>query len=157
MLDRIIAQAPLPASKRLAWQRSRFERAYAKLFVAAKAAKDLDQLRSLEADHHFESGLHDEEEDALLTGRLLASARRLRVPVPRLNASDGTPSPDWYQGSQTGRWYLTNPGITALRGEIRREQRARHEARSHWVVWTSSITGLIGALTGLVALLLHAM
>ena len=58
-----------------------------------------------------------------------------------------------YEGSQTGGWYLTVSGIREVRAEIRQAQKSRHEQRAHLVVWISAITGVIGAITGLVAVL----
>lgn len=43
--------------------------------------------------------------------------------------------------------------MTAIRDEIRHELKARHEVRAQWVVWLSALTGVIGAITGLVAVL----
>ena len=74
------------------------------------------------------------------------------MPIPHRCSSDGSESLFWYTGRQTGGEYLTNEGIKALRKEIRQESNALHEDRSKWVVWVTAATGLIGAITGLVAL-----
>lgn len=121
----------------------------------ARKLKDKEKVESLEGQHRFEIDLHDEEEDTYVTKKLLAKARRLRVPIPHRYNEDKTESEHWYEGHYTGRWNLTTRGVAALREEIRREVKARHEARSQWVVWLSALTGVIGALTGLVALLTH--
>lgn len=152
-LLRLVAKLPLSAERRLAWQHTLLDRAYAKDISAARKLKDSDRVESLERDHRFEIDLHDEEEDAHLTNTLLARARRLRVPIPHRYNEDKTESKHWYEGHYTGRWYLTSHGISALREEIRRELKARHEVRAQWVIWLSALTGVIGALTGLVALL----
>jgi len=154
-LSRLIAKFPMPTETRLTWQRARLDKAYAKGINAARKLKDKEKIESLEQDHRFEIDLYEEEEDAYLTKVLLSKARRLRVPVPHRYNEDSTESEHWYEGNYTGRWYLTTRGVTALREEIRRELKARHEARSHWVVWLSALTGVIGAVTGLVALLGH--
>jgi len=154
-LLRLVAKLPFPTETRLAWQRSLLDRAYAEDIVAARKLNDKEKIRSLESNHRFEIDLNDEEEDAYLTRKLLAKARRLRVPVPHRHNEDKTEADHWYEGHYTGRWYLTSSGISALREEIRRELKARHEGRAHWVVWLSALTGLIGAITGLVALLSH--
>ena len=154
-LLRLVSKLPIPTETRLAWQRTLLDRAYGKDISAARKLKDKDKVESLERDHRFEIDLHDEEEDSHLTKKLLAKARRLRVPVPHRYNDDKTESEHWYEGQYTGRWYLTTSGFSALREEIRREEKARHEARAHWVVWLSGLTGVIGAVTGLVALLAH--
>lgn len=154
-LLRIVSKLPIPTETRLAWQRTLLDRAYAKDIAEARKLNDNERVERLEWDHRFEIDLHDEKEDAYVTTRLLAQARRLRVSIPHRYNKDQTESDDWYQGQHTGRWYLTTRGLAALREEVRRELKARHEARSHWVVWLSSFTGVIGALTGLVALLVR--
>lgn len=152
-LLRIVAKIPLPQSTRLKWQRALLDRAYARDISAARKQKDNEKVRELESDHRIEMELHEEDEDAYTTKQLLARARRLRVPIPRRHLSDGQESEHWYESNYTGRWYLTTLGIAALRSEIRSEIKARHESRSHWVVWLSAITGIVGAITGLVAVI----
>jgi hypothetical protein len=156
-LLRLVSQLPIPTQTRLAWQRTLLGRAYGKDISAARKLKDKDKVDSLERDHRFEIDLLDEEEDSHLTKNLLAKARRLRVPVPHRYNNDKTESEHWYESQYTGRWYLTTSGFSALRDEIRREEKARHEARAHWLVWLSGLTGVIGAVTGLVALLAHKL
>jgi hypothetical protein len=154
-LLRIVAKLPIPTEWRLSWQRTLLDRAYAKDISAARKLKDREKVESLEHDHRFEIGLHDEEEDAYLTKKLLSKARKLRVPMPHRYNEDKTESEHWYEGHYTGRWYLTTRGFSALREEIRREVKARHESRTQWVVWLSALTGVIGAATALIALLIH--
>jgi hypothetical protein len=115
----------------------------------------LQKVESLESDHRFEINLHDEKEDAYLTRQLLAKARHLQLPVPHQYNDDKTESDHWYEGRLSSRWYLTRRGIASLREEIRRELKARQETRAQWFVWLSALTGLVGTITGLVALLIH--
>ena len=147
----LFARKFLPISQRLAWSRSRLERAYAKDIAAARRSRDSRKVASLESDRRFELDLQDEEEDAHVTTALLRKARRLRVPIPHARNDDGSKADQWYEGSQTGRLYLTDAGIKAIREEIRRELKARHEGRTQLVVWMSALTGVIGAITGLIA------
>lgn len=152
-LLRVARFLPIPAKSKLALQRALLGRAYEREIAVACKSKDNAKVRSLEEEHRFEVDLHDEEEDAYLTRKLLRQARRLRVPVPLRYNDDKSESDHWYEGHYTGGWYLTYKGFAALREEIRRERKARHDARSQWVVWLSALTGVIGAATGLVALL----
>ena len=141
----------LPVSRQLAWSRSRIERGYGRDIANATRTKDREKVRELGSAMRFELDLQHEEEDAYLTRKLRHQATRLRVPVPLFHIDDGVISDHWYQGRQTGGWYLTLSGIRALREEIRHELKARHEHRVQIVVWLSAITGIIGAITGLVA------
>lgn len=154
-LLRLVTKLPIPTGLRLSWQRTLLDRAYAKDIAAARKLKDKEKIVSLEGDRRFEIDLHDEEEDAHITKKLLSKARRLRVPAPHRYNEDKTESEHWYEGPYTGGWYLTTSGVSTLRDEIRREAKAKHELRAQWTVWLSALTGLIGAITGLVALLMH--
>mgnify|MGYP000750544569 CR=1 FL=1 len=144
----------IPTETRLAWERIRLGKSYAIAIAAARATKDNEKVESLQRDHRIEIDLHDEEEDEFITRKLLGKARRLRVPIPHRHNEDKTESEHWYEGHYTGSWYLTTRGITTLRDEIRRELKAKHEARSQWMFWLTGLTGVIGSLTGLVALLI---
>jgi hypothetical protein len=154
-LLRIAAKLPIPAKTRLACQRTLLDRTYAKSIAIARKANDKAKVQSLEHDHRLELEMQDEEEDANLTNSLLAKARRLHVPVPHRYNTDKTESEHWYESHYTGRWSLTARGVASLREEIRREEKARHEGRAQWIVWLSALTGVIGTITGLVALLMR--
>jgi hypothetical protein len=151
----VVARLPIPTEARLAWQRTLLDRAFAEDIAAARRLRDNEKVKSLEQDHRFQIELHDEDEDAYLTRKLLGTARRLRVPITHRYNEDKTESDHWYEGHYTHGWYLTTKGVAALREEIRRELKARYEARAQWVIWLSALTGVIGAVTGLVALLTH--
>lgn len=153
---KIISKAPLPKRWKLEWQRTLLSRAYSNDVTQARKANNGEKVRELESGLRFEMELHEEDEDSYFTNALLRKARKLRVPIPHKKDEAGEESEYWYQGHYTGGWYLTNNGISALRKEIRGEIKARHESRSKWVVWVSALTGVIGAITGLVAVLSKA-
>lgn len=129
------------------------ERGYAEELRAAYRSKDSEAVESSKSGRRHELELQDEEEDAYLSRRMISLARRLHVPIPHIHNDDGDTSDHWYRGSQTGGHYLSVLGVKALREEIRQEQKARHEIRTHYVLWVTATTGLVGAATGLVALL----
>ncbi|GAB3094872.1 hypothetical protein GCM10027159_12280 [Lysobacter terrae] len=150
---RRIALMVVPTSTRLAWSRSAIQRGYGKKIAAARFAKNLSEVALLEDTERWELQLQGELEDDHLTSSLLRRARRLRVPIPYVHNSDGAESDHWYQGNQTGGWYLTTLGVNSLRREIRQEQKARHENLALLLPWLTAITGIIGTVTGLVAVL----
>lgn len=138
----------------MAWSRMLIEDGYMRDIAAARHLNNHEEVRSLESARRFELDLQHEEEDDYLTKQLLRKARRFRVPTPHArNNADGSLSDHWYDGRQTGGRYLTDIGIRSLREEIRKEQKARHEGRAQLVVWLSAITGIAGAITGLIAIL----
>lgn len=146
---------PLPKSTRLFWQSALLERSYKKDIRFARLGRDYQRAENLEREHAYEIEMIQEEEDQLYTRRLVRQAKRLRVPTPRSHGEDGKPTGAWEQGRNFGLWYLSDKGIVKLREEIRKEIRWRHERRAQWVGWLSAITGVFGALTGLIAVLLY--
>lgn len=147
-----VGRLPLPKGLRLAWQRRLIDRAFRRELADARRCNESpDTIQSIESSHHFELTMIGEEEDDNYTRYLFRLAHRLRVPTPRMFDEGQKLTPDWEQGSTTGAWYLTETGVAKVREEIRRELRWRYERRGHWVAWLSGIVGILGALTGLVA------
>ena len=103
---RLVDRLPIPKELKLAWQRDLIDKYYAKDIAAARNANDQDKVHSLARDHQFEIDLHDEEEDAFITEKLLKQARRFRVPIPHRHTADKTESDHWGQGRYTGHWLL---------------------------------------------------
>lgn len=82
----------------------------------------------------------------LHTDYLLSIASRLIVPTPSWD--DQT----CWEESPMGFRYLTTKGIADLRAAIRSEQKLRLERILMWVPAIAALTGLIGALTGFIAI-----
>jgi hypothetical protein len=79
---------------------------------------------------------------------ILNSARRLFLPVPDFDADKGD---NWiYLQDGSGRIHLTLQGQRRLLDAIRAEKAASSE---RFRLWLAGLTGLVGAITGLIALL----
>jgi len=126
---------------RLHRQRKRIERGWAKARAKAKSeSKDQEELRDIAflAQHEIE----ELEEDIRLleTRYLTALAERHLLPIPQREEAE-----------VTGRYMFSRETIKQLRSLIRAEQKERSElARS----WLAGVTGLIGVLIGLLAVIL---
>lgn len=150
----LISLLPVSKERKLSMKRRWLQSEYSKDIKDAQRKGEFQRASEIEGARRMELDLHDEEEDEYITNHLLDQARRLRVPIPHRCDPDNTESNHWYEGHYTGQWYLTSLGVSALRSEIRQEQKAKHEIRAQWIVWLSGLTGLVGAATGLIALLL---
>ncbi len=118
----------------------------------AKAAGDREEARRLEGEMNgYLFSLWDDDR-ARLTVALRARAIELGVSLPGRYHS-GQPTEFWEQSQQDGEFYLTSEGIRESRQSIRDELRWKREVRSHWLAWFAGLTGLIGALTGFLAVL----
>jgi hypothetical protein len=127
---------------RLHRQKKRIQRGWAKVRAKAKAEnKDREELHGIASDEWLETDTVDEDIRLLETRYLTAVAEKYFLPIPEREESDATL-----------RYMFTKETINQLRSAIRAEQKERSElARS----WLSSITGLVGALIGLLAIILR--
>lgn len=126
--------------------RAKMVLAYRNDAEVARRARDWNKLQELEQAEWFEVSLLDEQIDYLVSQRLLSRAEREIVAVP----ADGEDF--WEKGHQTGRRYLSRKGIIELRRELRNEASERSSLVLAWGGWA---TGLIGAITGLAAVVLR--
>jgi hypothetical protein len=123
------------------------DRLYRKLIASEKRRNNQNKLQELYSDWGYESDLIEEELKLVETRRLVNKARRLLLPVPDIptgKEEDGK----WIRGPDSGRWYLKPEGFSEIRALIRGECKERREAL---MAWATIIIGIIGALTGLVA------
>lgn len=96
------------------------------------------------AEASFQNDLVQDEIDTLITRHLTRRASRLFVPVP-----DPSEALMWRPNEYSLGSVLTNHGIVELRRRIREETEA---SRTLFITILTSLTGIIGALTGLVAI-----
>jgi len=119
---------------------------------ARKAGASQDQREEIQQGYWAETEELQQELEALRTKRVLRQAHRLDVSYPPIPWKEQR-NEFWIQGNMTGEWYLTTGGMSLLQTAIWAKIKARHEARAPLIVWMSAITGLVAALTGLLAVL----
>jgi hypothetical protein len=119
-------------------EKKRTARNNAKLWRMAKQGKK--PSRDLQGR---DARLVDDDISQLASDYLERTAQRLLLPVPEFNQR----SNKWEKSAFTERWRLTLAAIFELRAAIQAERR---EIRS----WLAAITGLIGALIGLLSVIL---
>ena len=90
----------------------------------------------------------DEALSSLTTRYLLDKARKMFFPIPKVSNNPEY----WEQGQYLAEWYLTNRGITEMRKSIRIEREERFNFASRWAI---ILIGVIGALTGMLAVILR--
>jgi hypothetical protein len=111
-------------------------------------------LDTIENHWSYEEKLIAEEGRRLLTNKYLRKADNLFVPVPRMKCGPfGFETDKNWDKTVNGYFYLTDEGLATVRQEIEKELKRRREARAHGVRWVSALTGLIGTITGLFAVL----
>lgn len=94
----------------------------------------------------FDLQMIDDEILNLVSRYLVYKANKRFLPVPSLSEKDGL----WERSDFTGNYHLTDKGVTEINKMIRRDTKERMEILSPYV---SILFGLIGAITGLVAVI----
>jgi hypothetical protein len=122
----------------------KMRRVYSKHLKEAMAPgmKKGDYLSVKAEAQHMES-LIQEDIDIHFSSYLLRKARRLFVPIPP-HDREGM----WRKLDLTERWVLTEKGAVEVRAAIRTEQK---EGSERFILLCSVVTGIIGSLTGLLA------
>lgn len=131
---------------RLQRNRARISQLYKNEISSARQEKiSSDEIEKLRHEERFETELVDDAISELATRHLYQTAYRYLVPQPGLDEEEM-----WEESPVTGKRLLTSKGISELRAAIRKERRERSE---HLWMWLAGLTGLVGALSGLMALL----
>jgi len=145
----------LPASIKYQWKRNRLLAKQARtgrqfnleIEKAHKNGEARDKIESRRADAYFEYSYAQEQIDELVTNHMIAIAKKLMIEQPEY--SDDSM---WAEARYVGRnKILSEKGIAKLRSDIRKE---RNERVNLWIPWITTIIGLVGALTGLMAILM---
>lgn len=111
----------------------------------------------LEYDKFINLTVLEEEIYELETQRLISKADKFIIQIPEKPAYDPeglhTENEYWRMGERS-IWYLKPKGIAELRTLIRQEEKYRRDKTAFWIsIISGSIIGIIGALTGLIAII----
>lgn len=130
------------------WKLRKLEKECSRIHqIYSKHRKGLsgNELEQLNAEESSEVWPVFEEIDQLKSRCFYQIAHRLMVPLP-----DEKDKELWQEQSYGWGRVLTSKGIWELKKLIRQEKRERREG---FIVWLASLTGIIGAITGLAAVL----
>ena len=101
----------------------------------------------------FEYQLLEEDEASFHSRQLLRRARELRIPTPSVFEGDVLSTEYQRSGLDGHRYYLSLAGEQKVRSAIREEEKYRSERWARRIPYITALSGLIGTITGLVALL----
>jgi hypothetical protein len=108
-------------------------------------AKSINDKEMLHAEAGSEIVPIIEEIDLLKTERFCQLADKLLVPIPEHSNKEM-----WREKHYSYGDMLTDKGIWEIKKLIRQEKRERREG---FIVWLAALTGIIGAITGLAAVM----
>ena len=114
--------------------------------IRALKSPTYEEKAELFAEFRSEADFIEDELMLLVSSYWMSVANRLLIPIPEFQEDGGA----WEESRTSGRYYLTKQALSELRTAIRREQKNRQEV---WLPWLAALTGLVGALTGLAAVI----
>ncbi|MFI9651618.1 hypothetical protein [Guyparkeria halopsychrophila] len=101
----------------------------------------------------FDYQLLEEDEASFHSRRLLKRAGELRIPSPSVFVGDALSADYQRSGLDGHRYYLSLAGEQKVRSAIREEEKYRAERWARRIPYITALSGLVGTVTGLVALL----
>lgn len=118
---------------------------------AKKSGKNKAEIEEIRFGESFEHLECQEDIDYLTTTFLRRKARRLMLPLPDSNDNQFWEESHWAGGYRK----LTEKGITEVRSTIRKELKERRDAYLAFLPLITALAGLIGMITGLLAVILN--
>lgn len=129
-------------------QRNKIDKPYKKQYDEAKKEKDEEKKEEIASLAIYELGEIDDEILFLEQRYLRSIATKYLIQLPPVIEEEKGGL--WERSQYNGNYRLTNEGIRQLRSEIRKERKERTDLLTRWI---SILIGLIGAITGLVAVI----
>jgi len=141
---------------RLNWHLRSIRRSYAKQHKQLEKRKaPSDEFQELDADEYFDMQEVEKEIDAAVGNRLFHEARSLDVETPPISDEQM-----WFHDDENSRVWFTPKGRAHVRKLIDEEKARRFDVKTRWVTniiipLAALLGGIMGAITGLVAVLQH--
>lgn len=150
---RLLQLTPMPEGTRLRLRRLFMDREIDK--ARRKAVKNGGSAGDIWEDGswQFEYQMLDEDEASFHYRKLLRRARQLRIPIPPLMNDDAISEDYQPSGLDGHRYFLSLVGEQKVRAAIREEERYRSERWTCRIPYLTALSGLVGTVTGLIALL----
>jgi hypothetical protein len=105
-----------------------------------------EDMQALDAEEYFESKMVDEAVNVFLSNRLLDQAAHYDIEIPQ---DDGA----WQYSEDGQQRYLNAKARASLREFIHPAKTRNFEEWARWIPFIMAFAGLIGVITGLVAVL----
>lgn len=130
-------------------KRSKQASVISKLIEEARKTGGEIKAQEVRESESFDLDMIDDEILSLLSRYHMSEAVKRILPIPPFSEEDEM----WECSNFTGKHHLTEKGIREVRGIIRKDKKERMELLSYWYPWIGILFGLIGAITGLIAVI----
>ena len=149
----IVRWLPIDQGIKLRWIRRLMDGQYNREMKVVRATQNAEQVEKADDNWRYEFYMHADAEQSYYSRKLLERARHLRVLVPTYYEGNGELADDYDRSTITGTVHLTLQGENKVRAAIREEEKHRSEKWARRLPYLAALTGVIGAVTGLVAVL----
>jgi hypothetical protein len=134
--------------RRLQREKSRLHDLYARAHEECRRlGSDDEEMKQLNYEERHNVGIVDEQIYQIHFERITAQAERLSISIPDHQQS----REQWEAARLTGRWRLRRVALQDLLAAIRQVKKERQEALQAKLIWVTALTGMAGALTGLIS------
>ena len=147
---KLIRWSPVSRGIKFQWRRRYQNWHWARYMKIAEATKNPEHIARGHDEWQYEFAMLADEEQSYYSRKLLKRARALRVEVPAYLGADQKPSEDYEESFLTHQFQLSLKGEAKVRAAIREEEKHRSENRARFLPFLAALTGLVGAITGLV-------
>ena len=110
---------------------------------------DAGQIEQLNYDEAYELAAIHERIYQLYSQRIIAQAERYFLPIPNIQDQAG----GWELARISGRLRLQREVLQSLLAAVRAKQQERRGAAQANLIWVTALTGMIGAVIGLISVL----
>ena len=119
-----------------------------------RSTKDQNEKKYVLEDLKEELRYCEDRFRILMTTRRQKKAHKLTLSIPVIPYNEKTEHEGYWEFSMRAvDWYLTEKGVQEVRNRIRNEERERAELKNLKLGWIHSLTGVIGATIGLIAII----
>jgi hypothetical protein len=108
-----------------------------------------EEIKQLNYEERYNVGIVDEQIYQVHFERITAQAERLSISI--LDHQQNREH--WEVAPLSGRWRLRREALHNLLTAIREVQKERQQAMQAKLIWVTAVTGMVGALTGLMSVL----
>ena len=109
---------------------------------------DDDQIKQLNHEEQYELGIINERIYQLHSQRIIALAERCFIRIPDLQED----REQWEVAKISRRWRLRRQALRELLSAIHEAEKRRREAAQTKLMWIAGLTGILGAMIGLISL-----
>lgn len=136
----------------------KIEKTQKSLKKEGKSFKEIHQaLHPLRTDMYSELTIIEDSIKSYMTESLISEAKKLFLEIPYYSEVDSKNEELWSGVSSIGEYHLTQKGIDILKESIRKERLdislERNERMKRWILPITALSGLIGTIIGLLAIL----